>query len=131
MKHFPTLRCLLLCCVLTLSACTSTKRDVQKGILRNASFAGVEAKELVGKPIADAIEKYGNPIHSAPTKSPPGTMFRDVDLHGKIVYAFEPSARTGTRYYERKNKVALCEVGFVVEPLTLRILTYDVRGGCR
>jgi hypothetical protein len=150
MKHLPTLRrnLLLLYCVLSLSACASTTRDVQKEMLRNASFAGVEAQGLVGKQIADAIEKYGNSIHSAPTKSPTGTMFRDVDLHGKTVYVFEQSrtndtvddargivddasTRTGTRDYARKSKFAMCEIGFVVEPYTLRILTYDIRGNCR
>jgi len=132
---------------LLLGACSGA--PVRQAILRNASFAGVEAKGFVGKPVEEAIKHYGRAKSVQTSRVPPGTMLMGVDLAGKDMYLFEQSRSnyqisvpvgsqtvvTGNgpvtvHQYERQNRVALCEIGLVVEPSTRMVLAADLRGNC-
>lgn len=122
---------------------------VRAAILRNASIAGIEAKRFVGEPIEKAIGRYGRAIHVMESKHPPGSVSRGVDLHGKDLWLFErdrtnytidvatgsQTVQTGqgavtVNEYERQARVAVCQVGFVVDPTTRLILAYDLQGNC-
>lgn len=145
---------LLALCVPLLAGCPG--RDiiamgapVRASILRHASLAGIEAKGFVGEPIEKAIERYGKAQRVVDSTRPPGSMVRGVDLHGKTLWLFErdrtnytidvptnsQTVQTGqglvtVNEYERQARVAICEVGFVVEPSTRLILDYELQGNC-
>ncbi len=142
----PALGMALLVCA-TLAACSGA--PLRHAILRNASFAGIEAKGFVGKPIEEAIKHYGKAKSVQTSRQPAGTIVMGVDVGGKDLYLFEQSrsnyqisvpvgsqtVTTGNgpvvvHQYERQNRVALCEVGLVVEPSTRMVLAADLRGNC-
>lgn len=130
-----------------LVACSGA--PVRQAILRNASFAGIEAKGFVGKPVEEAIRHYGKAKSVQTSRLPAGSVAMGVDLSGKDLYLFEQSRSeyqisvpvgsqtvvTGNgpvtvHQYERQNRVALCEVGLVVDPSTRKVLAADLRGNC-
>jgi len=137
----------LLLATAVLAACSGAQ--VRHAILRNASFAGIEAKGFVGKPVDEAIKHYGKAKSVTTSSRPPGTLVMGVDISGKDLYLFEQSRSdyqisvpvgsqtvvTGNgpvtvHQYERQNRVALCEVGLLVDPSTRRVLAADLRGNC-
>lgn len=140
-----TLTALLLAA--SLAACSGA--PVRNAILRHASFAGIEAKGFVGKPVEEAIKHYGKAKTVLTSSQPSGTVVMGVDVGGKDLYLFEQSRSnyqisvpvgsqtvvTGNgpvivHQYERQNRVAVCEVGLVVEPSTRVVLAADLRGNC-
>lgn len=154
MRSAKTLLGLLLLGAANLAGCAGQEiikagAPIRAAIQRNASFSGIEAKRFVGEPIEKAIERFGPAIQVGTTKRPEGTVVRGVDWHGKDIYLFErdrtnytidiargsQTVQTGqglvtVNEYERQDRVAICQVGFLVDPQTRVILDYELRGNC-
>lgn len=117
---------------------------------RHASIAGIEAKGFIGKPIDAAVKRYGAPERILTGNSiPKGTIKHGVDLSGKELWIFVRDKTHYTvdeavgsevgvnnqgpviyQYYERQDKVAICRVTLVVDPVSRLVLTHEVLGNC-
>lgn len=126
------------------------RNKTQIALGRNASIAGIEAKGFVGKPIDAAVRRYG-PAERVVTGNsiPKGTIKHGVDLSGKELWIFVRDKTHYTvdeavgsevgidnqgpviyQYYERQDKVAICRVTLVVDPVSRLVLTHEVLGNC-
>jgi hypothetical protein len=134
-----------------LSGCASSEASMatRRALLRHASLRGIEAKTMVGKTIDEAIAKYGRAVQVLSSPANSTKTYKDIPVAGKDLYLFE---RDRTHYtidvargtevaqsavgpvqvqrYERESRVALCHLGFLVDPATRLILAYDISGNC-